>query len=452
MHSEQPKLPERRTLQSLGIGLLASLMLLLLSGCPRTIKTPEQPKVGGMLAYNYSGIQVIHQQSARDYVHIRLHFGWQSPDQGTYMAQIMAVQAAFTCGAGGDSPEAFASKIEASGASLEFGTGLDGPFVTIECLPTRLDATWALVTASLAEPMFDRAAFLSMREELIQQQRVLANDPSHLAKVAAMQAAWPENALLEAITGSEQAVRDVSMSIAKDAFLQSMRKRCNLRLVVVGGVEAERISDLLEISIEKLPEGECLPISPVGSPQMQQARFVQMEEGAEAFAAIFPAPKAASVEATWMRLAMQVLDRRMRLHVVERDHVATFAQARYLSPSGGVGMLQVVGPNAFRCAEFCLSEIRILKSEGVMEAELRMGKAAVGAVTALEYESAPALAARLDEAAQSGALNWAGREEDALAKAGVKEVNAVIGQYLAGLAWGIVGDTSRIDRKSLWRL
>ena len=115
-------------------------------------------------------------------------------------------------------------------------------------------------------------------------------------------------------------------------------------------------------------------------------------------------------------------------------------------------MLQVVGPNAFRCAEFCLSEIRILKSEGVSEAELRMGKAAVEAVTALEYESAPALAARLDEAAQSGALNWAGREEDAMAKAGVKEVNAVIGQYLTGLAWGIVGDTARIDRKSLWRL
>lgn len=452
MHSEQPKLPGGKSLRGIVLGLLACTTLLLFSGCPRTIKTPEQPKVGGMLAYDYGGIQVIHQQSARDYVHIRLHFGWQRPEESSYMAQIMAVQAAFTCGAGEDSPEAFAAKLEGSGASLEFGTGLDGPFVTIECLPARLDATWALVMACLSEPMFDRAAFQSMRDEHIQQQRLLANDPSHRAKVAALQAAWPEKALEEAIAGSEQMVKDVSMSIAKDAFLLSMRKRCNLRLVVVGGVDAERISDLLENSIEKLPVGECLPTGPVESPQMQQARLVQMEEGDEAFAAIFSAPKPASAEATWMRLAMQVLDRRMRMHMVDRDHVATFAQARYLSSPGGIGMLQVVGPNAFRCAEFCLSEIRILKSEGVSEAELRMGKAAVGAVTALEYESAPALAARLDEAAQSGALNWAGREHDALAKAGVKEVNAVIGQYLTGLAWGIVGDTVRIDRKSLWRL
>ncbi|MFN8396548.1 MAG: hypothetical protein U0176_18125 [Bacteroidia bacterium] len=452
MHSESTPNPILKVLGNLGAWVLAFSVLATISGCPRTTKVPEQPKVGGMMTYDYSGLKVIHQESARDYVHIRLHFGWQQPEESSYMAQIMAVQGAFTCGAGSDSPEAFAAKLEASGATMEFGTGLDGPVVSVECLPARLDATWELVMACIAEPMFDRAAFQAMRDEHIQQQRLLANDPSHRAKVAAIQAAWPQMGLDGAIGGSEEAVRDVSMATAQETFTLLMRKRCNLRLVVVGGIESERISDLLEGSIDKLPEGECATASAAASPQLQQAQLVQEEEGAEAFAAIFPAPGPASVEATWMRVAMQVLDRRMRLHMVDRDHVATFAQARYLSSPTGVGMVQVVGPNAFRCAEFCLSEIRILKTEGVSEAELRMGKAAVGAVAALEYESAPALASRLDEAAQVGALNWAGREQDALARAGTKEVNAVIGQYLTGIAWGIVGDTSRIDRKSLWRL
>lgn len=432
--------------------LIALPLLLCLTGCPRTGKVPEQPKVGGLMAYDYGGIQVIHQQSARDYVHIRLHFGWQLPEESSYMTQVLSVQGAFSCGAGQDSPESMAAKFEASGATLEFGTGLDGPVVTVECLPVRLDATWALVMSCLTEPLFDRVAFQAIRDEHIQRQRLLANDPSHRAKVAALQAAWPGAGLDGPITGSEDAVRDVSLATAQETFTLLMRKRCNLRLVVVGGVEAERVADLLETIIEKLPEGGCASAPAIGNPQTLQARLVQADQGDEAFAAICPAPTPSSNEATWMRLVMQLLDRRMRMHLVDRDHVATFVQARYLSTPTGMAMVQVVGPNAFRCAEFCLSELRILKTEGVSEAELRMGKAAVSAVMALEYESAPALAQRLDEAAQAGALNWAGREQDALERVGIKEVNALIGQYINGIAWGIVGDTTRIDRKSLWRL
>ncbi|MBL0015041.1 MAG: hypothetical protein IPP17_01070 [Bacteroidetes bacterium] len=80
--------------------LLMLGLVLVLAGCPRGVKLPEQSGIGGLLAFDYAGIEVLHQYSARDFVHVRLQFGWQSSLEASHAAQMLAVEGAFTCGAG----------------------------------------------------------------------------------------------------------------------------------------------------------------------------------------------------------------------------------------------------------------------------------------------------------------------------------------------------------------
>lgn len=428
-------------------------MTLLLAGCPRGVKLPEQSSIGGLLVFDYAGIKVMHQYSARDYVHIRLHFGWQKLEENSHAAECLAVEAAFTGGAGDYSPAEFAAKLEAAGATLEFLPQSDGPVVVMNCLPDRLNAAWELLTLCLADPLFDKTAYQSLRQSRVAAQKALEADLTHLAWQSAVQETWPGAKLDQGTGNSVAELEAVARTTAQATFTDLMRQRCNLRLVTVGPIDAERISDLLLSTADALPEGECLPETAVfDPPRLQQARLVQDSRGMEALAGVFPGPPAASATALPMRLAMQIVAQRLHRQLVGIDHVAIKADARYVAAAPSHNLIQVTGSNAFQCAEFALSELRKLKANGFGELEVAHAKQALLAQYALGYESAGNMAARLDAAAELDGIALTGNEHLLLEAADAKRLTAVLREYLTGISWGIVGDTADIDRKSLQRL
>ncbi len=428
-------------------------LMLLLAGCPRGVKLPEQSGIGGLLAFEYAGIEVLHQYSARDYVHIRLHFGWQPSLETSRAAQMMAVEGAFTCGAGKYAAREFAAKLEALGAELSFFQQADGPLVVLNCLPDQLNEAWSMLNLCLIEPRFDREAFQAVRNARVAACKAVENDGGYQARMAAKKGAWPALEWGEYTVGTAAEVEQVARSTAQLTFTEQMRVRCNLRLITVGPVDAERISDLLAEASEALPEGECQESMPVSNPMLlRQAMLVQDSKEFESLAGIFPGPVASSSEAITMRLVMKLLARRLREQLVQRDHVARTVAAGYDSHSPSHNWIEISGPNAFQCAEFALSELRRLKVGGFGSKEIAEGRQALLAEMALGYETASSMALSLDQAASLKCLALTGNEKLVVESADVKRVNATLAKYLTGISWGIVGDTTRIDRKSLQRL
>lgn len=435
------------------VGVLLLLVMVLCGGCPRVPKPPTQSAIGGLLVYEYAGMTVMHQYSAREYLHVRIHFGWQRPEESSRAAQLLAVEGAFLAGAGKYSPEECAGRWEVAGATLDVVSTPDGPVVQINCLPERLDMTWEMLKLCLSDPAFDKVAFQALRAARVAAQEALEADRAHQAMVAAWGQAWPDVEMESAMEGSAAALEGVARTTAAETFRDLMRQRCNLRLVTVGPLDAERISDLLLNTVDALPDGECeSQDAPAAAPQLRQVRLVHAPRGLEAVAGIFPGPPPGSIETFPMLLAMHILDHRLHSRLVGRDQVATRAVARYIAGHAGYNLIEVAGPNAFQCAEFILSELRSIKANGFTDAEVEMAKRALVAHIALGYESAPGLAARLDAAAEQGMTATTGHEQWLLETATAKTVNALLRQYLTGISWGIVGDTAGIDRKSLQRL
>jgi predicted Zn-dependent peptidase len=434
---------------------LQAITLLLLSfwvaGCPRTPKMPSQSGIGGLLAYEYGGIEVLHQYSDRDFVHIRLHFGWQPSLETSRPAQMLAVEGAFTCGAGRFSALEFASKLEAIGAEMEFVNAGDGPTLRLNCLPDQLEAAWELLQLCFLEPRFDNGAFLAVRNARLANVSANVKTEAFRARQAAQSAAWPGFDLENGNFTKE--LDALTRETARSTFMDFMRVRCNLRFVTVGPIDAERISDLLSTTIEALPQGECSESTPYTTmPLLRQANLVMATGESEALAGIFPGPQASQTDVTAMRLIMHMLARRLRLQLVTRDGVADQVSAGYVDHPPSHNFIEIVGPNAFQCAEFALSELRRLKANGFSEKEVAEGKQSLLAEIALAYESATSLAARLDLAAEIKSLAITGNEDFMLQGSTAKSLHALVNEYLVGISWGIVGDTTRVDRKSLQRL
>ncbi|MFM2375735.1 MAG: Peptidase inactive domain [Bacteroidota bacterium] len=426
---------------------------LVIAGCQRGARLPEKSGVGGLLMFEYSGITVMHQYSGRDYVHLRFHFGWQNPEKYSYATQRLAVEGAFVGGAKGLTADAFASSVEAAGATLDFAAGSDGPVVMANCLKDHLDEAWALLVRCFSLPTFEKEAYQQMRDSRIATQRALESDLAHLASQAAIREAWPVLDPMKTMGGSSTDLEVVEHTTAQAAFMEMMRSKCNLRLVTVGPVDAERISDLLLDLVEVLPDGTCAgPPATTAAPQLQRARLIHKPHGGDFIAGIFPGPPRGSVASVNMGLVMHMVEKRLHDHLVVRDRLASGALAQYIHADPAYNLIQIKGRNALQCAEFTLSELRKLKADGFSNVEVELGKRALGARIDLNYEAAPSLAAILDVTAAWNSPTISGNERLILDKSGAKALSALLRTYLTGITWGIVGDTTGIDRKSLQRL
>jgi predicted Zn-dependent peptidase len=427
-------------------------VLLLIAGCPRAPRLPEQADVGGLMTYDYNGVTVMHQYADRDYVHIRLHFGWQLTEENAYAAQNLAVEAAFACGAGEYSPRAWARRLEALGATMAFVPTSDGPVVVLDCLPDRLQQTWELLDLCLTDPQFDKESFGKLRAGRAAGYAALGAEHDQQALQAATAAAWPA-ATVQPPWQMHADLEGLALTTAQVTFRDLMRQRCNLRLITVGPIDAEKVSDLLIETVEGLPAGTCVAESDLlGQPSLGQCALVHATKGAEAIAGIFPGPSPSSATTVQMRLVMRMLEDRLQARLVARDKVATRVEARYVGSNPGFNLIQIVGNNAFQCAEFALSELRKLRTDGFLEVEVAAAKRALASQILLGYEAAPSLAAQLDATAAAHVPTLAGNEARLLEACDHRSCTALLDQMLTGISWGIVGDTTGVDRKSLQRL
>ncbi len=435
------------------IGWMAIVLLgLALSGCPRAPRLPERAGVGGLLVYDYSGMTVMHQYSDRDYIHMRLHFGWQRPEENSYAAQNLAVEAAFTCGAGAYNPAEFARRLEIAGATMEFLQTTDGPVVLVDCLPEHLKNTWDLLSKCLTDPLFDKLAYHNLRARRVGAQKAIDVDRSQQAMQAAIATAWPELAQSQ-FGGNAASLDDVARATAQATFTDLMSQRCNLRLITIGPIDAEKISDLLLETVDALPTGACAEVDRVVvPPKLGRVKMLQETRGNEALAGIFTGPVPSSASTVQMRLVMQMLEQRLRTKLVLQDKLATRVEARYVATYPGYNAIQIVGDNAFQCAEWTLSQLRQVRSNGFQTLEVEHAKNAMRSQIGLGYESAPSLAARLDATAAAFVPNLAGNEIPLLDACTAKSCTAMLNQFLSGITWGIVGDTVGVDRNSLQRL
>ncbi len=155
-------------------------------------------------------------------------------------------------GAGDLDAEAFQTKLEDLSIRLHFNAGLDGFYGSLRMLTRHRDEGFDLLRLALTQPRFDDEPIERIRSQiLVRLKRDLAS-PQTIAQRTWFEAVFGDHVYGRPVRGAPETVESVTADDMR-AFLRAALARDNLKIAVVGDIDAETLGALLDKTFGALP-------------------------------------------------------------------------------------------------------------------------------------------------------------------------------------------------------
>lgn len=432
-----------------GMTMIAT-MLVFLTGCP----SARQPKpyvgtdINRIARYDYAGIPVAQVQESRPYVHLEVLFGrLPGMDRGL---EAIILEAVMLGGTGDLDPYVFALKMESAGGILDLVEREGYVSLRLRCLPEDLKESFLLMSQLLIHPQLEESVVSGVVAEHKALMRASENSPELAAEMLLREFAFAGTPSARSSSPSPSTLAISTPASLHRLAVSEMFIRCNMGILVAGPVDAEMVGDLLFGTIDQLPEGDCPAISEMSV----TTGLVAMEhrpEGIEAITAALPAPGPGSPDAFVMDAAARILDAQARKRVVEQLRIAVNSEIRYVALPPAHLRITMTGPRMVQSAELVLSEIRKMKENGIRETALDSAKRWMLSEQQMALESSSNWAQQAAMSVLTGGWGGFGNPQERIEALSPSHLQYVMEKYATGISWGFVGDTTRIDRRTLLR-
>lgn len=176
-------------------------------------------------------------------------------------------------GAGSMDSDAFHRALDDKAIEISFHTGQDNFHGELKTLSRNIDAAFDMLRLAVNEPRFDTDAIERVRSQLIAGLRHETNDPNAVAGKAWREAAFPSHPYGLPSGGSLESVPAIGRSDIA-ALRGRLFARSNLKIAVVGAINAERLAKLIDHVFGGLPDAPSLVAIPDITPQGAGTRKV----------------------------------------------------------------------------------------------------------------------------------------------------------------------------------
>ncbi|MGO4572968.1 M16 family metallopeptidase [Microvirga sp. 2TAF3] len=224
------------------------------SASPTTVKTLTSP--GGVEAWHVESDVV-------PLIAVAFTFeggSAQDPKDKPGVAQMLA--RLLDEGAGDYDSDAFQERLAARAIELSFNAGNDAIGGSLKTLVKHADEAFELLRLALAEPRFDQDAIERVRAQTIAGLRYQQNDPGVMATRRFFEEGFAGHPYARPTSGTVES----TMAITRNdiaAMHRAIIARGRVKIAVVGAIDAERLSALLDKVFGALPEAKPLkPIEP----------------------------------------------------------------------------------------------------------------------------------------------------------------------------------------------
>lgn len=179
-------------------------------------------------------------------------------------------------GAGDLTAQAFQERMEELALRMSFDDGRDAFYGSFETLTANRDAAVQLLALAVNKPRFDPEAIERMRKQQLASLAAAARDPTRLASEKWMATAFAGHPYGRPSNGTTKSVSEVNR-----ADLQGVHKRSfardNLRVVVVGDIDAKTLGALLDTVFGTLPaKAQISPVSATEPKAAQKLNVIDM--------------------------------------------------------------------------------------------------------------------------------------------------------------------------------
>lgn len=179
-------------------------------------------------------------------------------------------------GAGDLTAQAFQERMEELALRMSFDDGRDAFYGSFETLTVNRDAAVQLLALAVNKPRFDPEAIERMRKQLLASLVAAARDPTRVASEKWMAAAFANHPYGRPSNGTSKSVGEINradlLSVHKRGFAKD-----NLRVVVVGDIDAKTLGTVLDAVFGNLPaKAQVTPVSMVEPKAAQKLSITDM--------------------------------------------------------------------------------------------------------------------------------------------------------------------------------
>ena len=180
-------------------------------------------------------------------------------------------------GAGPYDADSFHRAMDDKAVEISFSAGRDSFNGRMKTLTRHLDAAAGLLRLAVCEPRLDEDAIERVRSQMVASLKREAKDPDALAGKAWREAAFGSHPYALPSRGD----LDTIPAIARDDLIAMRRRlmaRDNLKIAVVGAIDATRLALLLDEVFSALPEhGDLAVIPDVDMASMGERKIVDLD-------------------------------------------------------------------------------------------------------------------------------------------------------------------------------
>ena len=195
----------------------------------------------------------------------------QDPDGKAGTANLMA--SLLDDGAGDFDSRAFHARLERHAVELSFQVQRDTLRGTLRTLTENRDQAFDDLRLALTAPRFDPADVEINRAQIMSMLRRATTSPTEIANLRWWQVAFADHPYGRPVRGTLQSVPAITVDDLKD-YTRRVMARANLKVAVVGDIDADAVKTMLDRVFGALPaKPELLPVATV-SPQGLGRRIV----------------------------------------------------------------------------------------------------------------------------------------------------------------------------------
>ncbi|MBM6592721.1 M16 family metallopeptidase [Microvirga pudoricolor] len=169
-------------------------------------------------------------------------------------------------GAGEYNSDAFQERLAARAIEISFNAGNDAVGGSLKTLVKHADEAFELLRLALAEPRFDQDAIERVRAQTIAGLRYQQNDPGVMATRRFFEEGFAGHPYGNPTSGTIESVEAITRDDLM-AMHRALVSRSRVRIAVVGAINGDRLSLLLDRVFGDLPESG--PLAPVETTVLQ---------------------------------------------------------------------------------------------------------------------------------------------------------------------------------------
>ncbi|NRG19843.1 insulinase family protein [Rhizobiales bacterium] len=201
--------------------------------------------------------------------------GGSSQDPAGKEGLVNLLSATLDEGAGDLKARAFQERMEDLVMRLSFDEGRDDFYGSMRTISLNADDAFEMLRLAVTEPRFDEEAVERMKTQLVANLRREKNDPDAIAGRVWSETVFPDHPYGRPSKGTEETVAKLTPDDLR-ALQKRLFARDNLKVAVVGAIDAETLKPLLDRVFASLPEKADLLEIPDIEPKTGMTETVEL--------------------------------------------------------------------------------------------------------------------------------------------------------------------------------